>query len=608
MYGAARWRACSAVLGLLAAGFVPDPVSAQPATALDLADAAVQAGAFGRVWGSAGNGFRGLPVAGGSDCDGDGFEDVAFAAMLASPPGRPGAGLVYLVFGHGDTRLRVDTAEEHRGVLFIWGDTDSEAAGSELWMDDVTGDGIGDLLIARQNHSPDPATRPGVGALTILVGGAPLRARAQAYEVLDLRFPPPDLTLTTLIGAEDVDRLGIWMRTGDVTGDGIADIVVGADQEDAGGETNRGAAYVVRGGPHLAINQTIDLADFGQTALAGNLAKLTPPVGSAGHHFGATCQIADLDGNGRGEVLVAAALNRSGAGIQAAGAPAGSAQSVGGSVDGTVYIAWDDNFSGVWPAGFSFDIGAPPGTHTIIDGADVDRDFGEELLGGLDYDGDQCPDLFIGDLTGDASPGGNRFNSGVGYVLYNAAALRGLQFDMGAPPAWLTTSVFLGAGSGHIAADTATHGDFDNDGIADLSFSSPHASPLGRSSAGTIHVFFGRSGPWPATIDLAALPPPSVMRITEIYGANGAASGDLGDTLSYSAAPADVDGDGRTDLVTNEMVGNGLAPASVDVGNLIVIGGSLLTGTPQIPALPAWAFPLLVTALGLAARRALPRR
>ncbi len=550
--------------------------------AVDLAAASADEGVLLRVHGSAGVGSSGVPVAGGFDCDGDGLRDYALAAMRASPLGRSGAGEVHLVFGNGRAGGRLDTAQAQPRILHILGDGTSEATGSEIWMDDVTGDGLGDLLIARQNFRPD-AARPGAGALTILVGGAALRDHAATLQPLDLRAPPASVTLTTLVGAAAVDRLGIWMRTGDVTGDGIADLVVGADQEDGAGENDRGAVYVIRGGAHLAVDQTIDLADPGSTALTKHLARIAPPPGSEEFHFGATLQVADLDGNGRGEVLIAAALNRAGAGIPADGAPPGSAHGGGGSLDGTLYIAWDDNFpSGLWNPNFAFDIDSPPGSRTIIDGGALNRSFGEEILGGLDYDDDGLADLFVGDLVGDGTPGQTRPASGIGHVLYAAASLKGLVFDLDVPPPGLVQSTFLGGAAGDIAADTAAHGDFDADGLDDLSFSSPHGSPLGRDDAGTIHVFYGQSGPWPALIDLepGSLPPPAAVRISEVYGANGTVGSDAGDTLCYSAAAGDLDGDGRTDLITNEMLGNGLAPGTEDVGNLLVLSGALVSGVP----------------------------
>ena len=35
-----------------------------------------------------------------------------------------------------------------------------------------------------------------------------------------------------------------------------------------------------------------------------------------------------------------------------------------------------------------------------------------------------------------------------------------------------------------------------------------------------------------------------------------------------------MDGDGRTGIIVNEMVGNGLGPGTVDAGNLLLISGA----------------------------------
>ena len=118
-----------------------------------------------------------LPVAGGHDVDGDGLLDTAFGAMQSSP-GAPGAGTVYVVFGDGAVYGAIDTATPSPDVLRIDGRLPYEYAGSELWIDDVTGDGIGDVLIGRQNHTPNagaPGERRAAGALSIVVGGPALR-------------------------------------------------------------------------------------------------------------------------------------------------------------------------------------------------------------------------------------------------------------------------------------------------------------------------------------------------------------------------------------------------------------------------------------------------
>lgn len=91
------------VAALLACG--PER-SATPEAGLDLAslgDDGVR-----RVYGSTGDGSLGLPVAGGADVDGDGFADVAFGAMQASPLGVVGAGEVFVVWGDGEVTGAID--------------------------------------------------------------------------------------------------------------------------------------------------------------------------------------------------------------------------------------------------------------------------------------------------------------------------------------------------------------------------------------------------------------------------------------------------------------------------------------------------------------------
>lgn len=577
-----------ALLGLLTSSLGVSPAAAAPpAFLVDLATVPLDSPDVFRAYGARGNGGAGLPVAAGPDVDGDGAPDVAVAFFTAAPMGRTFGGEVALVFGNG--RLAgvdsVDTGPLTAGVLRIVGATAMETAGNEIWIDDITGDGLGDLLICRQNFTPDPA-RPGAGALTVIAGGPELAVLARRGQVVDLADPPPELTITHLVGAEATDRLGIWVRTGDVDGDGIVDVAVGADQEDGPDAEDRGAVWVVRGGAHWASGATVDLAGFGATAWEGLLAKIEPPAGTEDFHLGATCQVADLDGNGRAEVLAAAALNRSGAAISPAGAP-GTAEARGGAPRGEAYIVWDENFfvgqpgadpRDPWPPGFTLDLANLPGDLTRIRGEAANVTFGEELVGGLDYDADGEADLFVGDLASNQG-------QGLGHLFFSAVDLRGRALDLSGPVGGLRLTRVLGPRLGSLGADTAAHGDFDGDGIADIAFTSPHAFPQGRPNGGVLHVVFGQPGPWPVLIRTAEgqLPDPAVLRITEVQGARGRVGADEGDTLGYSATAFDVDGDGRTDLVTNEMVGNGLSPDSVDAGNLIVLHGEGLW--PGLPAL-----------------------
>ena len=164
-----------------ALAFASAAVAAAPPLGIDLANWPAESSLLTRVYGSVGIGVRGLPVAGGGDADGDGFVDFAFASMQASPLGRTRAGQVFLVFGDGTIGRRVDTSLAQQAVLSILGEQVDEHAGSEIWMDDVDGDNVADLLICRQDYSPTGG-RLGAGALTIVRGGSELRAAADTLE------------------------------------------------------------------------------------------------------------------------------------------------------------------------------------------------------------------------------------------------------------------------------------------------------------------------------------------------------------------------------------------------------------------------------------------
>ncbi|MDA1005711.1 MAG: FG-GAP-like repeat-containing protein, partial [Verrucomicrobia bacterium] len=246
----------------------------------------------------------------------------------------------------------------------------------------------------------------------------------------------------------------------------------------------------------------------------------------------------------------------------------------GGSPDGTVFIIWDENFPpGPWPENHRFSATAPPlGDYSRIDGDTAAQSFGEELIGGLDFSGDAFPDLMIGDLVADSN---SRNNSGRGYVFYNAGNLRGLDFklNLASLPPGIRLTTIDGPVTNAISADTVLQGDFDGDGIDDLAIGNPHDNPGSRANAGSVHVFYGQAGGWPASIDLlpANLPGPGTMRIAFIQGALGSSGSSDGDTLCYSAAAGDINNDGRPDLLVNEMAGNGFGGTPLNVGNLLVI-------------------------------------
>jgi len=188
----------------------------------------------------------------------------------------------------------------------------------------------------------------------------------------------------------------------------------------------------------------------------------------------------------------------------------------------------------------------------------------------VDIDGNGHPDLLGSDLV-------MLSQRGQGIVLYDADQLKGMSVDFDDPeqfPEGFRTTTITGPSNGSIGLDTVMIGDFNGDGFGELAIGNPQDNPESRFRAGTIHVLYGKEEGWPEMIDLAPgeVPSPEEVRIALIQGRFAR------DILCYSASYGDMDGDGRTDIITNEMTGNG--PSGENIGNLILISGAKLLDPP----------------------------
>ena len=115
-------------------------------------------------------------------------------------------------------------------------------------------------------------------------------------------FTGPGLNLaTTLI--PPTPQANAWfgqlVRCGDVTGDGIADLLVGARQEDVNGLVDAGAVYVYPGPSFTAPIRVIG------------------PAPEAGARFGHSICVTDWNGDGLGDLVVGAPKASVGAAVQA---------------------------------------------------------------------------------------------------------------------------------------------------------------------------------------------------------------------------------------------------------------------------------------------------
>lgn len=166
------------------------------------------------------------------DLDADGYDDLAVGA-----PRLPGvasrSGGVYVFHGSA-SGLDLTTSE-----LVQVDDPVHGGLGRSLAIGDVDGDGVADL-VASAPHQPTSSSS-GPGAVYVFRG----RHRAPLETTPFWQLEDPTHTADAEFGAQ--------IALGDLSGDGIADLLIGAPQEQPTAGTYTGAAYRVDGGSAGAL-------------------------------------------------------------------------------------------------------------------------------------------------------------------------------------------------------------------------------------------------------------------------------------------------------------------------------------------------------------------
>lgn len=226
------------------------------------------------------------------DLNGDGVQDFASGAPRADETAcgtNAAGGTTYVFYGSSNSPLLGTWNLATTPAPFTV--TSSEAgdqAGRRLEVGDVSGDGRDDLVIGAR-CADGPGGRANAGAGHLLLG--PFGAGSRGLSTAD----------TSVFGADADDLLGVGTGTGDVNGDGLGDVILGAENAD-GAANNRnsvGEAFVLFG---PVSPGTIDLA----TVQADIRVIGEDPGDSLGRFVGA----GDLDGDGVDDVVATAYLGR----------------------------------------------------------------------------------------------------------------------------------------------------------------------------------------------------------------------------------------------------------------------------------------------------------
>ena len=485
------------------------------------------------------NGFRldgeatynrsGVSVSAAGDINGDGFDDLIIGAHLASPDGKSGAGSSYVVFGQDVAAVgNFPSAVALSSLKYSTGFRIDGVAANHLSgfsvssAGDINGDGIDDLIIGALRANPDGNSNAGS---TFVVFGRDVSEEGP----FPAEFKLADLDGTNgfrIDGVAAGDRSGTSVSAaGDINGDGIDDLIIGAPEANPGGNSNSGSVYVVFGR---------NVSAEGNFPATMNLSSLNGTNGfrldgeAANDYAGRSVSAAgDINGDGIDDLII--------------GAP--DADPNGNSAAGSSYVVFGRNVSieGPFPAQLKLaDLNGSNGFR--IDGEAAVHLSGTSVSTAGDINGDGIDDVIIGATL--ANPGFNNF-AGSSYVVFGRNVS-----EVGNFPATLALSSLDGSNGFRIEGVAETDlsgrsvsaaGDINGDGIDDLIIGAYRADVDGIPEAGSSYVVFGRKGGFPAALKLSSLNGSTGFRI------DGEAQGDRSG-ISVSAA-GDINGDGIDDLI-----------------------------------------------------------
>ncbi len=228
----------------------------------------------------------GRSVASLGDLDGDGVGDLAVGAIFDADRGsQPGAVWVLLLNTNGTVKSHQKISATEGGFKGKLND-ENEFGSSVASLGDLDGDGVSDLAVGARH---DDHGTTGVGAVWILF----LNPDGTVKSHQKIRNTEGGFT-----GTGGHDDFGVSVASlGDLDGDGVSDLAVGAWHDRDGGH-RRGAVWVL----FLNTDGTVKA----QQKISDTKGGFTGALDDGDEFGSSVASLGDLDGDGVGDVAVGA--------------------------------------------------------------------------------------------------------------------------------------------------------------------------------------------------------------------------------------------------------------------------------------------------------------
>ncbi|VVH60837.1 RTX toxins and related Ca2+-binding proteins, partial [uncultured Gammaproteobacteria bacterium] len=273
----------------------------QDSTAIDLSVIAAGKGGFIINDGSQDDDHL-YSVSSAGDVNGDGLDDLIVGNEDSDIHGKPDAGKSYVVFGKKDTKaINLSDIVAGKGGFVINGEFIEDMSGNSVSSaGDVNGDGLDDLIVAAA--IADPSGKPDAGKSYVVFGK---KDNTNAIELSTITAGTGGFVIN---GESARDHSGYSVsNAGDVNGDGLDDLIVGAYLAAPSGKLQAGKSYVVFGKKdNTAINLSNIVSGIGGFVIKGE---------SKGDYSGWSVSSAgDVNGDGLDDLIVGAYKAKSSAG------------------------------------------------------------------------------------------------------------------------------------------------------------------------------------------------------------------------------------------------------------------------------------------------------